>query len=765
MNLKSPKIRRILNFLKIFLGLPLSIISLSFIISILLRNKDVVISLFVQSNKYTIGIGIILLILFIAMRSYAWKRLLEAYGYNVDTIASMFFYQTSELKRYTPGKIFSFVARVSSFGELNIPSKVVLKLLIIEAVLAVLSASVISIGVLSYFINYVYLVFILILVFVFLMFMIKKFIADYLDINKLVIPLIFIIFSYVLYGLGHYFIAISLSFLNPYFLIQFISFFTLSWLIGYLFIISPMGLGVRELVIVTGLSSMMSISTASSIALFSRIILILSELLLLFMMSAVFKLRRLQKKIRLLISCKNVVILAISIALYIAYFSFVSFEKHNNFFTGRFDLGNMDQTVWNTINGRIFSLTNPDGTDTISRLAVHADFILIILSPFYLIWQNPKMLLLIQTITLALGAIFIYLISYEVLKKNNLSIIFSLSYLLNPFLQRQNLYDFHAVSLSTTFLLGAFLFLIKRNYLIFFLFLFLTVLTKEQTYLIAAIFGGYIFFAHKKYWGILLSIISIIVFYLLIFKLIPDVRGSDHFAFSYFQEFGTSSGDIIKGAIGNPVNTGVKILSIENIDYFKNLLLPVGFLPFASPFFLIFSLPDFIINILSNNKNLISVNFHYAANILPFVYISAIYGAKNIVKTQNRSSILGLYIIIFSLISTWQFGVIPGSKSPSLEVYNQRLSYREEIESFLQTIPKDVSVSATNNLGSHLAQRISIYTIPIGIDDASYILFLLNDPYAQPSLEDQRKMVDELLSSKTYYKVYERDDFIAFKKN
>src|SRR4029078_13579417 len=79
------------------------------------------------------------------------------------------------------------------------------------------------------------------------------------------------------------------------------------------------------------------------------------------------------------------------ISSYVAYFTFVSFEKYNNFFTGRFDLGNMDQTVWNTLHGRIFELTNPDSTQIISRLAFHADFLLILLEPFYLIWHDPRM--------------------------------------------------------------------------------------------------------------------------------------------------------------------------------------------------------------------------------------------------------------------------------------------------------------------------------------------------------------------------------------
>src|SRR5690606_29781357 len=106
--------------------------------------------------------------------------------------------------------------------------------------------------------------------------------------------------------------------------------------------------------------------------------------------------------------------------LYCAYFTYFTIQKHHNFFTGRFDLGNMDQTVWNSIHGRIFLFTNPDGTDIISRLAFHADFILILLSPLYLIWSDPRMLLITQTVIIASGAFFVYKIGQTIIGNNSI---------------------------------------------------------------------------------------------------------------------------------------------------------------------------------------------------------------------------------------------------------------------------------------------------------------------------------------------------------
>src|ERR1035437_3532889 len=139
------------------------------------------------------------------------------------------------------------------------------------------------------------------------------------------------------------------------------------------------------------------------------------------------------------------ILLGLFILIYILYFTAASFLRYDNFFTGRFDLGNMDQTVWNTIHGRIFQITDPNGTNIISRLSFHADFILVLISPLYLIWSNPEMLLLLQTVVLAFGAIFVFLIAKSIIKDKTIALTISAVYLLNPSLQFTNLYDFNPV--------------------------------------------------------------------------------------------------------------------------------------------------------------------------------------------------------------------------------------------------------------------------------------------------------------------------------
>lgn len=104
--------------------------------------------------------------------------------------------------------------------------------------------------------------------------------------------------------------------------------------------------------------------------------------------------------------------------------------RYDNFYTGRYDLGGMDQTVWNTIHGRIFQASGDNG-EVISRLSSHADFILILISPLYKIWSDPRMLLLLQTIVIALGAVFIFKLANMILGKNA-AVVFSILFFAKP---------------------------------------------------------------------------------------------------------------------------------------------------------------------------------------------------------------------------------------------------------------------------------------------------------------------------------------------
>lgn len=465
---------------------------------------------------------------------------------------------------------------------------------------------------------------------------------------------------------------------------------------------------------------------------------------------------------------KHEFILGILIGIYIVYFTLASFLRYDNFYAGRYDLGNMDQAVWNTLNGRIFQTSGESGA-VVSRLSAHADFMLVALSPFYLIWNSPKMLLLIQTVVLSLGAIFVFLIAKEILKNKHLALIFGFIYLMNPSLQMANLFDFHAVTFATTLLLASFYFLIKKRYFLLTIFLILSGITKEQVWAITSIFGFPLLVRRRikiKILGIGIILFSLAIFGYLIWYAIPQTLGKQHFAIAYFSDFGDSPTNISLNLLLSPQKLILTIFDASSLEYLKKIFLPLGFISFLNPLPLMFSIPDFLINLLSNNFNLRQIYYHYTSTITPFIFISAIYGARQFAKWFSKfpKFYLGLYLLVFTLSSAYFFGPLPGAKYPNLAMFNRPYANKKIVENFLSTVPEKYIVAATNNLGSHLSHRRVVYTIPVGVYDADIVAFLLNDSYAQPSLVAQKEMVNSLKQDRNYLKIFEKDDFVVFKK-
>lgn len=476
--------------------------------------------------------------------------------------------------------------------------------------------------------------------------------------------------------------------------------------------------------------------------------------------------------------------LALSIVLYILYFTAASFLRFDNFYTGRLDLGNMVQTVWNTMHGRFFVMTDPDSIGTISRMSYHADFFLVFLTPFYMIWPNPKVLLLVQTVVLALGALFVYKLGVALLRKKSVSLAIALSYLLNPSLQRSNLYDFHAVVLATTFLLGAFYFMQRRRYGLFLVFAFLAGSTKEQVWAIVGLFGLFIlaralytlrtakdaFHAYKRkeaLFGVGVAVVSFSIFYLFFSVVIPAFQGGQHFATAYFTHFGDTPTTIIKGVLQSPEKVVETLSESSRQVYLKQLLLPLGFLSIFSPLFLVFAMPDLLINLLSSNANFQQIYYQYTATITPFLFVAAIYGVRMLRHFVSRLSfrVITVYILIAAFYGSYLYGPLPYSREKNVDMFTKPRVNKETMEAYINTLPQNAIISSSNQLGSHLSEREFIYTIPQGTSFATYKLFLLSDQTMAPSTRQNRDYTDRMRNDPNYILLFQDGDFLVFKKN
>ena len=202
------------------------------------------------------------------------------------------------------------------------------------------------------------------------------------------------------------------------------------------------------------------------------------------------------------------------------------------------------------------------------------------------------------------------------------------------------------------------------------------------------------------------------------------------------------------------------------MHYLVQILFPLGFLSLLAPLFAAFAVPELFISLLSNNPNLYQIYYQYTATITPFVFISAIYGTSRLLKwiPAINKRILIVFLLFVCFYTAYLYGPLPGAVEANTDMFTKTVGNSSEIDRFLDSIPRRYSVSASNNLGSHLSQRQNYYTIPLGIDKADVVAFLLNDPNALPPISVQKSLINKLRKDPYYLIWYEKGDFIVFLK-
>jgi uncharacterized membrane protein len=194
--------------------------------------------------------------------------------------------------------------------------------------------------------------------------------------------------------------------------------------------------------------------------------------------------------------------------------------------------------------------------------------------------------------------------------------------------------------------------------------------------------------------------------------------------------------------------------------------MPLGYLPILAPLLLIFAAPDLAINLLSSKSQLYQIYYQYTAAITPFLFIAAIYAAGWILtrfKFVSTASLI-VYLVVVGLFSTYFYSPIPGTRSPNLDMITRPMPHKSQIDRVLAAIPPQYSVSTSNSLGSHVARRPYVFTMPYGWDSADYIIFMMNETNAYPSLQAHKDQAKILANNRAYTKYYDDGIILAFRK-
>jgi uncharacterized membrane protein len=411
------------------------------------------------------------------------------------------------------------------------------------------------------------------------------------------------------------------------------------------------------------------------------------------------------------------------VGAYMVLFVFAAVMHFVVFRTARPDLGNMTQAIWTTLHGHFLEVTTLTGNET-SRLGFHVDPFLVLLVPLYWLWSDPLMLVVLQAIAVASGALPVFWLARKHLGSDRAGAHFAFAYLLYPATQFNAFTitsSFHSVAIAVPLILFAIWFLDEDRLILFALFALLAATTKEEIPLAVGCLG--IWYAVRKgrrlfgltVFGLGLSL-TLFNFLFVIPHFSPS--GIDPFVGRY-QGVGATPGGIARTLFTDPVAFVHAVATGHKLLYLVLLLIPFLGLWLLEPLLFLGAAPDLAINLLSSKSDQTSIPFHWTAGIVPFVVAASIFGAARFKTQAIRVSLYALVgcaaIAIFSPIYFIKQDVQQLS-SPSRAVKIHALAL----------IPPGVPVSASNQLGGHLSERRYSYSFPY-VRTAHWIIVDRND--------------------------------------
>ena len=270
----------------------------------------------------------------------------------------------------------------------------------------------------------------------------------------------------------------------------------------------------------------------------------------------------------------------------------------------------MTQAVWSTAHGDLLSVTDVHG-EQISRLGAHFDPILVAFAPLWWLWPDPELLLVLQAVAVASGALPVLPAGAKApglgLARRGLAC----AYLLYPPVQWLTVSDFHPVALACPLLLYAWWHLDEggsgpslssprprsrpRS----------TSVSRSRRWASGtpSAIGPCDRSPRSRS---------------------PGADGALAAALVVVPHFAPAGSSAFESRYDSPA------LDPRDLAYLAQLLFPLLFLPLAAPLAALAAVPELGLNLLSSTVTQTSVRTHYAAVATPALLAAAVFGAARL---------------------------------------------------------------------------------------------------------------------------------------
>jgi uncharacterized membrane protein len=449
---------------------------------------------------------------------------------------------------------------------------------------------------------------------------------------------------------------------------------------------------------------------------------------------------------------------------FVIVFSILLFRKHAAFNTRTYDFARFDQAIWNTLHGRFLfsSILNH------SILGNHFSPMMALLAPLFLVWNDPRMLFLAQTLGIAVTGLLLFKIVR--VKHPRLAPWFLLAFYLNPDLHTVTLFEFRRVVLAMPFLAMALdaLYLHKRWCMA--LALGLALFCKENVAFVVSMVGFYLLVFERDWrWGAALMATGaawlLVVCFWVIPAFAPPAEGPTLYPQLYYYDLpGDSLGEILANLARDPLRLVRPMLEPDRLRALWRVFLPMGIvLPFLAPQWVLICVPSIAYMLMSCEPTMYRLQKWYMAVVLPVLFAAIGVGLGRLSGRWAgwlTVSLLATAVAGYAVFSPAPLG---GTYDPSLYRVTDHHRLASEL---VAAVPAEASVAALARYVPHLAHREHIYHYPwivIGKENTDYIVLdRQSNPYPF-SADELNREIDDLLADTSYVIDAEGDGIFLFR--
>lgn len=435
--------------------------------------------------------------------------------------------------------------------------------------------------------------------------------------------------------------------------------------------------------------------------------------------------------------------------LAVSIFTWIKLSQHYTFRTGTFDLSMYDYALSNTLKGK-FMYTPWLGRSYFSE---HFAPILLLLLPFYWVYDRATTLVIVQALVTVLAVIPLYKLAIAKLARPLAACCIVLVYLNYRYVVHGFMFDFHMEIFEPLWVFCVFVFLSRNASVPYFCTLVLALMCKEDMPIYMFFLGAYACVREMKWkLGIPTMLLSLL-WALLAWKVVipmsyPDGARTSHFLERWGQ-YGQTYAQIFWNLLTHPAD----LFGGHFLNRLKGLLSRLGYLPLADPLALGLALPPLLLNTTSSLDLQKNLQLHYALPVIPFVFIALVSGINNLCKLFPRKShllmnILCLYLLAANVALLTAYPITPHDRKG---------------HQLIAALPEKTTISAQTTIIPHLPKTQQIYLLPD--NQASEYVFFDTQRFKWPmSAEEYDKTLQNMLQHPHYALITKEEGFYLFKK-